>query len=394
MRKQTVKDFDVAGKKVLVRVDFNEPIDSRGVLKDDTRLRACLPTIDYLTARDCRIILCSHLGCPGGKVVPEMSLAPVARRLAELLARPVAFVGDCLGPEVEDAIAALLPGEVLLLENLRFHVGEEANSKAFAAGLAGLADFFVYDAFGASHRQHASVVGIGLYIPGVAGLLLEKELVALSDALDVPDRPFAAVVGGAKVSGKLGVMENVIDRVDMLLVGGGMAATFFAAQGLSVGASPVEADKVDLVAKLMTQAASRGVNLLLPEDVIVSAVIEAGAANRAVAAAEIPAGMLIADIGPRTAEIFTTALGTCRTVIWNGPMGVFEISEFARGTHAVARALAALDGTTVIGGGSTAEVVNELGLQAEMSHVSTGGGASLEFLEGKVLPGVAVLEDR
>jgi len=394
MRKQTVKDFEVTGKKVLVRVDFNEPIDSRGNLKDDTRLYASLPTIEYLITKDCRIILCSHLDRPGGRVVPEMSLAPMARRFAELLKRPVAFVGDCLGPEVEDAIAALQPGEVLLLENLRFHAEEEANNSEFAAALAELVDFYVNDAFGASHRRHASVVGVGLYVPGVAGLLLEKELIALSDALDDPVRPFAAVVGGAKVSGKLGVMENVLAKVDTLLVGGGMAATFFAAGGFSVGASPVETEWVEYVRSLMDQAAQRGVNLLLPEDVIVSAALEAGAANRAVAATAIPTGMLIADIGPRTIETYTAALAGCRTVIWNGPMGVFEISDFARGTHAVARALSALDGTTVIGGGSTAEVVNELGLQAGMSHVSTGGGASLEFLEGKVLPGVDVLEDR
>jgi phosphoglycerate kinase len=394
MRKQTVKDFDVAGKKVLVRVDFNEPIDALGNLKDDTRLRASLPTVEYLIEKGCRVIICSHLDRPGGKVVPEMSLAPMARRFAELLKHPVAFVGDCLGPEVEDAIAALQPGDVLLLENLRFHAEEEANDEEFAAALAELADFYVNDAFGASHRRHASVVGVGLSIPGVAGLLLEKELIALSDALDDPERPFAAVVGGAKVTGKLGVLENVVEKVDTLLVGGGMAATFFAAGGLPVGASPVETDRIDYVRRLMAQAAARGVKLLLPEDVIVSAALQPGASCRAVDARAIPAGMLIADIGPRTIEIYTRALGESRTVIWNGPMGVFEISDFARGTHAVARALAALDATTVIGGGSTAEVVNELGLQAQMSHVSTGGGASLEFLEGKVLPGVDVLEDR
>jgi phosphoglycerate kinase len=394
MRKQTVKDFDVAGKKVLVRVDFNEPIDALGNLKDDTRLRASLPTVEYLIGKGCRVIICSHLDRPGGKVVPEMSLAPMARRFAELLKLPVAFVGDCLGPEVEDAIAALQPGDVLLLENLRFHAEEEANDEEFAAALAELADFYVNDAFGASHRRHASVVSVGLSIPGVAGLLLEKEMIALSDALDDPERPFAAVVGGAKVSGKLGVMANVLEKVDTLLIGGGMAATFFAAGGLPVGASPVETDRIDYVCRLMAQAEARGVKLLLPEDVIVSAALQPGASCRAVDARAIPAGMLIADIGPRTIETYTRALGECRTVIWNGPMGVFEISDFARGTHAVARALAALDATTVIGGGSTAEVVSELGLQARMSHVSTGGGASLEFLEGKVLPGVDVLEDR
>jgi phosphoglycerate kinase len=394
MRKQTVKDFEVAGKKVLVRVDFNEPIDAQGNLKDDTRLYASLPTIEYLIGQGCRIILCSHLDRPGGKVVPEMSLAPMARRFSELLKRPVNFAPDCLGPEVEDAIAAFQPGDVLLLENLRFHAEEEANDSEFAAALAELADFYVNDAFGACHRRHASVVGVGLYIPGVAGLLLEKELVALGDALDEPVRPFAAIVGGAKVSGKLGVMENVLAKVDKLLVGGGMAATFFAACGLAVGASLVETDRIEYVCRLMAQAEAGGVKLLLPEDVIVSAALEPGAASRAVAATAIPTGMLIADIGPRTIEAYTTALEDCCTVIWNGPMGVFEISDFARGTHAVARALSNLDATTVIGGGSTAEVVNELGLQARMSHVSTGGGASLEFLEGKVLPGVDVLEDR
>jgi len=394
MPKRTVEDIDVADKRVLVRVDFNVPLNPDGTISDDSRIQACLPTINYLIEKHARVIVCSHLGRPKGKVVEGLKLAPVAKRLSELLGKPVEAATDCIGPDVEAAVASLQDGEVILLENLRFYAEEEANDRDFARALARLADVYVDDAFGASHRAHASVVGVAEYLPAVAGFLMEKELKALSSTLENPRRPFAAIIGGAKVAGKLGILENIIGKVDALLIGGGMVATFLKSKGHEVGASMVEDDKLDYIEQLTSRAKSLGVRLLLPQDVIVAEKLEAGFSPRVVPAEEIPAGWVIADIGPRTIEEFSRELKKCRTVVWNGPMGMFEIPQFAQGTCTLAKVLADLEATTVVGGGSTAEAVVEMGLADKMSHVSTGGGASLKFLEGKVLPGVAVLQDK
>jgi len=394
MPKKAVEDIDVSGKKVLLRVDFNVPMGKGGTISDDTRIRACLPTIKYLIERHARLIICSHLGRPDGKVVEELRLAPVAQRLSELIGKPVKALRDCVGPEVEDEVSRLKNGEVALLENLRFHPEEEANDANFAQALAKLADIYVNDAFGASHRAHASVVGVAKYLPAVSGFLMEKELKALGGALENPKRPFAAMIGGAKVSGKLAVLENIVGKVDALLIGGGMAATFIKSQGYGVGASMVENDKLDYIRKLMEKAKSLGVRLLLPQDMVVTDKLEAGSSTKTVPSTKIPDGWIAADIGPCTIDEFSQELKKCKTVLWNGPVGVFEIPQFAEGTRRLAKVLAGLNATTVIGGGSTAEAVAEMGLAGKMSHVSTGGGASLEFLEGKVLPGVAVLQDK
>jgi len=394
MPKKTVQDIEVAGKRVLVRVDFNVPLDKDGSISDDARIRASLPTIKYLLDKRARVIICSHLGRPKGKVVDDLRLKPVAKRLSELLGKPVEALRDCIGPEVEAAVSGLKDGEAVLLENLRFHPQEEANDPTFARALSRLADVYVNDAFGSSHRAHASVVGVARYLPAVSGFLMAREIEALTGALENPKRPFAAIVGGAKVSDKLAVLENIVSKVDLLLIGGGMAATFLKGQGYKVGSSKVEDDKLDDVKRLILETGSLGVKLLLPQDAIVTDRLEAGANTRTVPIIEIPSGWLIADIGPETVAEFSRELEKCQTVVWNGPMGVFEIAEFAQGTYALARTLAALKATTVIGGGSTAEAVAKIGLTDKMSHVSTGGGASLEFLEGKVLPGVAVLQDK
>lgn len=394
MAKQTIEDIDVAGKRVLVRVDFNVPQNKDGTISDDTRIRACLPTIKYLLQKQSRIILCSHLGRPDGKVKEELRLTPVAKRLSELLGVPVKTAKDCVGADVEAAAAALKKGEVLLLENLRFHAEEEKNDPNFAGLLAKLADVYVNDAFGVSHRAHASVVGVTKYLPAVAGFLLDKEIKALGGILESPARPFDAIIGGAKVSDKLGVLQNIVDRVDALLIGGGMAATFLRAKGYGVGASTVEADKLDYVQRLTTKAKSVKAKILLPSDVIVAEKLEAGARTMRVLVADIPADWLIADIGPDTVARYSQEIRNCWTVLWNGPMGVFEIPQFAQGTRNIAQVVANLKGTKVIGGGSTAEAIEELGLSGKMTHVSTGGGASLEFLEGRMLPGIAALPDK
>jgi phosphoglycerate kinase len=394
MKKKTVEDIDVGGRRVFLRVDFNVPMDDMGAIGDDTRIRASLPTIRYLADHRARVIVCSHLGRPDGKIVEGLSLAPVARRLSELLGKPVEALRDSIGPEVEAATSRLGDGEVVLLENIRFHPEEEANDPEFARALSRLADLYVNDAFGASHRAHASVVGVAKYLPAVSGFLMEKELEALGGALENPERPFAAMIGGAKVSGKLAVLDNIINRVDALLIGGGMTATFLKSMGHGVGASKIERDRLDHVRQVTKKARALGVTLLLPEDVVVTDKLEEGSSGRVVPVTEIPDGYLIADIGPNTVEKFSQELKKCKTVIWNGPVGVFEIPKFATGTRTLATVLAGLTATTVIGGGSTTEAVVEMGLADKMSHVSTGGGASLEYLEGKVLPGVAVLQDR
>lgn len=391
--KKTVRDLDVRGKRVLLRADFNVPLDEDGAIADDTRIRAGLPTIRYLCERGGRVILCSHLDRPKGEVVERLRLALVANRLSELLDRPVVALPDCIGPEVESAVTAMNDGDVVLLENLRFHPEERADAPAFAEELADLAEIYVNDAFGASHRAHASIVGVPEYLPAVAGLLLEREVNTFTRILEEPERPFAAVIGGAKVSDKLEVLENIVSRVDLLLVGGGMAATFLASRGYGTGASHVETDRLDAVREISAKAAERGVRLILPRDVVVAERLEAGAPTRVVPATEIPDGRIIADIGPGAADEFSRELGSSRTVVWNGPMGVFEIPEFAEGTRRVAAALANLRGTTVVGGGSTADAVTRFGLAGQMTHVSTGGGAALAMLAGKPLPGFEALDD-
>lgn len=394
MAKRTVKDIDVKKKKVLVRVDFNVPMKPDGTITDDTRIRACLPTIEYLIKQQSRIILCSHLGRPGGKVVKEMRLAPAAKRLSELLRKPVEALSDCVGLQVEDAVSKLRDGDIVLLENLRFYPQEEANASDFAQRLSRLADIYVDDAFGSCHRAHASIVGVARYLPAVSGLLLEKELTTLNGLMGNPPKPFAVMIGGAKVATKLGLLENILPKIDSLLIGGGMAATFLKSQGYGVGASAVENDMIDHVLKLGEKARSLGVRLLLPLDHLVARKLEAGSTTKMISIDQVPEGWVIADIGSKTIEAFSEELNRCKTVFWNGPLGVFEIPQFAEGTRSLARVLANLKATTVIGGGSTAEAVEEMELAGKMSYVSTGGGASLELLQGKVLPGVAVLQDK
>ncbi|HUT96583.1 MAG TPA: phosphoglycerate kinase [Dehalococcoidales bacterium] len=392
MDKLTIRDIDVAGKKVLVRADFNVPLGgNNGFITDDSRIQATLPTIKYLAERGARVILCSHLGRPKGKVVEKLRLTIVARRLSQILGQKVIVANDGIGPEVDRAVAALKPGEVLLLENIRFHPQEEANDNAFAQTLARLADIYVNDAFGACHRSHASIVGIARYLPAVAGLLVEKEIKVLEGLLANPSHPFAELAGGAKVSDKIKALENTMDKVDCLLIGGGMAATFLKAKGYEVGLSLVENDKLDLAAKLMQQAAERKLPLILPVDVVAAAEVRAESEYNVVAVEKIPPQWRIVDIGPRTIDSFSRELRCCQTIFWNGPMGVCEIAQFARGTQAIAKLLAGLKATTIIGGGSTAEIVTAMKLADKMTFVSTGGGASLRFLSGEKLPGVEAL---
>ncbi len=394
--KKTVRDIDVTGKTALVRVDFNVPFkpDSTQIL-DDSRIRATLETVRYLLHRQCKVVLCSHLGRPKGRVVDELRMGPVAERLSKLLDGPVLEAPDCVGPRVASMVHGLSGGAVLLLENLRFHAEEEQNDPDFAGELALAADIYVNDAFGAAHRAHASTVGVARLLPAVSGLLMARELEMLGSALHSPTRPFAAVLGGAKVSDKIAVIHSLLQKVDTLIIGGGMAATFLNAGGLDTGDSPVEADQVAVARELVATARGARVELLLPVDVIVADEFSETAAHRVTDVSAIPPTWRIMDVGPRTAALYSTALSKAKTVIWNGPMGVSEWRPFADGTTLIANALAAMgDATTVLGGGSTAEAVARLGLTDRMTHVSTGGGASLEFLEGRTLPGVAALMDR
>ena len=394
MDKRTVRDLDVAGKRTLVRVDFNVEFED-GRISDDSRIRGALPTIEYLRERGAVVALCSHLGRPGGKVVEELRLAPVGRRLSELLGADVACLRDCVGPDVEAAVAAAGPGDVLLLENVRFHAEEEKNDPEFARALASIAEVFVQDGFGVSHRAHASTEGVTRYLPSVAGFLVEAELAALGGLLASPARPLVSVLGGAKVSDKMGVLDNFIERVDALLIGGGMAATFLKAKGLPVGASLVEDDRVELARDVMARAERGGVTLVIPADVVVADAFAADAQSRTVDVEDVPDGWRIMDIGHKTLDSFRAQAARGKTILWNGPLGVFEMPAFSRGTREFAAALGSLEGvTTVLGGGSTAEVVNDLGIADRITHVSTGGGASLEFLEGRTLPGVAALLDK
>jgi len=394
LNKKTVRDIDVAGKKVLVRVDFNVPQDKQtGEITDDTRIKAALPTIKYLVEHKAKVILCSHLGRPKG-VTPELTLKPVAQRLGKLLGQPVQIAGDCVGPRAEGLVAVLNDGEVLLLENLRFHEEEEKNDPAFAKSLASLGEVYVNDAFGTAHRAHASTAGVTKYLPAVAGFLMEKELEYLGKALAEPKRPFAMIVGGAKVSDKITMLENILPKVDALVIGGGMANTFLKAQGYDVGKSKVENEQLDFARGLVAKAKEKGVHLLLPIDAVVAERFEAASPNQTVPVDKVPKDWQMLDIGPQTVMRFSEEIKKAHTVVWNGPLGVFEFPAFARGTQAIAALLAKLDATTIIGGGDTAAAVEQQGLAGKMTHVSTGGGASLEFLEGKTLPGVAALMDR
>lgn len=395
MAKKTIEDIQVAGKKVLVRVDFNVPLSPEGKVADDKRIVAALPTIKYLLANNAKVILCSHLGRPKGEVNLKYSLAPVAERLAELLPDTrIVFAKDTIGESAKKAIAEMKDGEIVLLENTRFHKEEEKNDPAFAKALADLADIFVSDAFGTVHRAHASTAGVADYIPAVAGYLIGKELGIMGEALENPVRPFVAILGGAKVSDKIGVIKNLLAKCDSLIIGGGMAYTFFKAMGYEIGNSLLDADSIELAKELMAEAKERGVNFLLPVDTVVATEFSAEAEHKTVAADEIPAGWQGLDIGPKTIELFRKTILDAKTVIWNGPMGVFEFPAFAVGTKAIAQACAECDGTTIVGGGDSASAVKKLGFADKITHISTGGGASLEFLEGKVLPGVAVLNDK
>jgi len=392
MDKASIKDVEVKGKRILVRVDFNVPLDDKsGEIMDDSRIRAALPTIKYLIGNGARVILASHLGRPDGKVVDSMRMAPVARRLSDLLGKEIGTPGDCIGPEAEKAASSLKDGDVLLLENLRFHSEEEANDPAFAEALAKLAQMYVDDAFGTAHRKHASIVGVTKHLPSVAGLLMERELKMLGGLLENPARPFCALLGGAKISDKVNLVRTIMPKIDRVLIGGGMAATFLKGKGIAIGQSLVEADRVDTARQIMREAESSNVRLLLPVDVLVAEKVSPDASTRVTPVEGIPDRMRIVDIGPKSTRSFQEQLKDCRTVFWNGPMGIYEVPKFAEGTKAMATTLAGLKASTVIGGGSTADIVAELGLESRMSFVSTGGGASLSLLSGEKLPGIEAL---
>jgi phosphoglycerate kinase len=393
--KLTVEDLDLKGKKVFCRVDFNVPLDENRQITDDTRIVAALPTIRYILARGGRLILASHLGRPKGEANPKYSLAPVAPYLGKLLGQPVAMAADCVGDQVEKLVAGMHDGEVVLLENLRFHPGEEKNDPAFCRELAALADIYVNDAFGTAHRAHASTEGVArLLSPAAAGFLMEKELRYLGQALAAPQHPFVAILGGAKVSDKINVIRNLLSKVDTLIIGGGMAYTFLKAEGLPVGKSLVEEDKLPLAKELLEAAHKQDVQLLLPEDHVIGKEFKPDTEHRVCSAADFPEGWMALDIGPKTQETYAAAIRQAKTVVWNGPMGVFEFDAFAAGTMRMAEVLAESGALSIIGGGDSVAAVNKSGLQDKMTHISTGGGASLEFLEGRELPGVAVLTDK
>lgn len=392
MNKKSIRDVELAGKRVFCRVDFNVPMQD-GIITDDTRIRAAVPTIQFLVEAGAKVILASHFGRPKGQVVEEMRLTPVAAHLSTLLGKDVKKLDDSIGAEVEAAVQQMEAGDVILLENVRFHAGEEKNDPEIAKSFAALADLFVNDAFGTAHRAHASTAGIANYIPAVAGLLMEKEIRFMGGALSRPERPFTAIVGGAKVKDKIAVIENLLTKVDHLIIGGGMANTFLKAQGYGIGASLCEDDKLDLARTLMAQAKERNVSLLMPVDVVVADRFAADAEKQTVSIDAIPDGWMALDIGPKTVEQYHKVIVDSKTVVWNGPMGVFEMDAFAQGTIGVAKAMSECSGTTIIGGGDSVAAVEKAGVAEQMTHISTGGGASLEFMEGKELPGVAVLAD-
>ena len=397
LTKKSVEDINVTGKRVLVRCDFNVPMED-GRITDDNRIVGALPTIKYLLAHNARVILCSHMGRPKGEFNPKYTLAPVAKRLSELLGKDVTLAADVVGPDAQAKAAALKDGEVLLLENVRFHKEEEKNDPAFAKQLASLAEIYVNDAFGTAHRAHASTAGVADYLPAVCGYLIEKEISVMGGALNNPTRPFVAILGGAKVADKLKVIENLLTKVDTLIIGGGMAYTFLAAQGKGIGTSLYDAEKLDYCKDMLKKAEEKGVKLLLPVDTVVASAfpdpIDAPVETEIVCSSAIPADKMGLDIGPKTRELFAEAAKTAKTVIWNGPMGVFENDALAKGTIAVAAALAESDATTIVGGGDSAAAVEKLGFADKITHISTGGGASLEFLEGLELPGIACLNHK
>ncbi|MCM3078510.1 phosphoglycerate kinase [Brevibacillus invocatus] len=392
MNKKSIRDVELAGKRVFCRVDFNVPMQD-GVITDDTRIRAAVPTIRFMVDAGAKVILASHFGRPKGQVVEEMRLTPVAAHLSGLLGKEVTKLDDSVGAEVKAAVERMEQGDVLLLENVRFHAGEEKNDPELAKSFAELADLFVNDAFGTAHRAHASTAGIAQYIPAVAGLLMEKEIRFMGGALSHPERPFTAIVGGAKVKDKIAVIENLLTKVDNLIIGGGMANTFLKAQGYAIGSSLCEDDKLELARTLMEQAKERGVQLLMPIDVVIADRFAADAQKQTVSIDGIPDGWMALDIGPKTVEAYHRVIVESKTVVWNGPMGVFEMDAFAQGTIGVAVAMKECSGTTIIGGGDSVAAVEKAGVAEQMTHISTGGGASLEFMEGKELPGVAVLTD-
>ena len=394
MNKKTIKDIDLKGKKVLVRCDFNVPLDENQNITDNTRIVAALPTIKYLLENNCSVVLCSHLGRPKGEVKPEFSLKPVAKELSRLLDKEVIMAKDVVGEDATSKAKALQPGQILLLENVRFHREETDNDPEFSQKLASMAEIFVNDAFGAAHRAHSSTVGVASYLPAVSGLLIEKELQFLGNALNNPERPFVAILGGAKVSDKIGVIDSLLEKVDTLMIGGGMAYTFFKAQGYEVGNSICEVDKLDLAKEAMAKAKDRGVKLMLPVDTKVGKEFKPDTESKVVAWTEIPEGWEGFDVGPKTIEMFKEELQKAKTVVWNGPLGLFEFDQFAIGTNEIAETLSKIDATTIIGGGDSAAAVRKAGLQDKMTHISTGGGASLEFLEGKKLPGIECLQDK
>lgn len=393
MDKKTVRDLDVAGKKVLVRVDFNVPLNDKGEITDDTRITASLPTIQYLLEQKAAVILMAHLGRPKGQVKPELSLAPVAKHLGKLLGKKILFAPDCVGEAAQSAASKLKPGHILLLENLRFHKEEEKNDMEFAEKLASLADLYVNDGFGVSHRAHASVEGVTHFLPAAAGFLLEKEIQYVGQAVTNPLHPFVAIIGGAKVSDKIGVISNLLDKVDTLLIGGGMANTFLAAQGYKMGKSLVEEDKLDLAKELLAKAKKNKVNMLLPTDLVMAAAFAPDAEHVTEKVKNLNQAYMALDIGAETSKAYAEALADAKMIVWNGPMGVFEMDAFCKGTEAVAKAVAKSRATSIVGGGDSVAAIEKLGLAKRITHISTGGGASLEYLEGKVLPGVAALDD-
>lgn len=388
--KKSVRDIDVKGKKVLVRVDFNVPI-KEGVVQDDTRVRAALPTINYLLEKGAAVILCSHLGRPKGTPDPKYTMKPVAEYLGKLMGKPVAFAEDCVGEPAKKAATALKPGDVLVLENTRYHAGEEKNDLDLAKQMASLADIYVNDAFGSAHRAHSSTEGVARYLPAVAGFLMEKEIEYLGQAIDDPKRPFVAILGGAKVSDKIGVIKNLLAKADAILIGGGMANTFFKAQGYPIGDSLVEDEVLDLARELIAEG---GTKLRLPVDAVIAEKMEEGVETKVVPVGPIPDGWRILDVGPQTIEAYSKVIAGAATVVWNGPMGVFEVPTFAKGTFEVAKALAASKCVSIVGGGDSASAIQKSGLADKITHISTGGGASLEMLEGIALPGVAALQDK
>lgn len=394
MEKKTVKDVDLKEKKVLVRCDFNVPMDEEKNITDNTRIVAALPTIKYLIEQNCAIILCSHLGRPKGEFKPEFSLKPVAKELSKLLDKEIIMANDVIGEDAKQKAKELKPGQIMLLENVRFHREETDNDPKFAKELASMAEIYVSDAFGAVHRAHSSTAGVAAYLPAVAGFLIEKELKFLGKALNNPERPFVAILGGAKVSDKIGVIDSLLEKVDTLMIGGGMAYTFFKAQGYGVGNSICELDKLDLARELMKKAEEKGVKFVLPIDTKVGKEFKPDTESKTVKYTEIPDEWEGFDIGEETIKMFSDELRKAKTVVWNGPLGLFEFDQFAIGTNAIAEVLSEIDATTIIGGGDSAAAVKKAGLEGKMSHISTGGGASLEFLEGKKLPGIECLQNK